>query len=341
VKVEGGSKIEVHSAGFTDGNYALVKVNEKEMLTREEAKRGFNMVALDFETHKLIHKKSYDTYGDEAASAALLEDLKNLPNFSVIIVGIKDEGSRKLSKDVKGFFKEMGSKEVKHIAFREGWAFIGIKGLKGKMTEKRGMAVGTGQILGYGKITKKVVTKRVKKSTSSKTTKTTTTKSSSSETETKKVVKQVAEKVKGGSRLEVQSAGFKGGNYAIVNVAGKMHVSKETAKNGINVVALDATTHKLILNKDYDTSRDSGASAKFIEDFKNLPAASVILVAVKNEASKLLSTEAKEVFGSMGSVEVYNLGLAEGWAFIGVKGQKIFVEKRGDIVGTGAIMSYA
>jgi len=48
VKVSGGSKIEVHSAGFKDGNFALVMVNDKEVLTKKESKRGINLVALDF-----------------------------------------------------------------------------------------------------------------------------------------------------------------------------------------------------------------------------------------------------------------------------------------------------
>lgn len=66
-----------------------------------------------------------------------------------------------------------------------------------------------------------------------------------------------------------------------------------------------------------------------------------MIVGVKDEASRSLSSEAKEIFGSMGSVEVFKLEFRQGWAFIGVKGQKKFVEKRGDHVGTGAIMGYA
>jgi len=72
-------------------------------------------------------------------------------------------------------------------------------------------------------------------------------------TRTEKVTKTVAQKVKGGSRIEVQSAGFTTGNLVIINVAGKKLVTKEDSKRGLNVIALDAVTHKVILNRGYDT----------------------------------------------------------------------------------------
>jgi len=66
-------------------------------------------------------------------------------------------------------------------------------------------------------------------------------------------------------------------------------VIAEKSKRGFNVVALDAKTHKLIMNNVYDTYKDISASAKFISDFNNLPTATVIAVAVKDEGSKRLS----------------------------------------------------
>jgi len=73
----------------------------------------------------------------------------------------------------------LGAKQLSNLKFREGWAFIGIKGVK-KSSEKKGMKVGTAMIIGYGKVTK---------------------------TEVRKQIKVKHEKVKGGSRIEVQSAG--------------------------------------------------------------------------------------------------------------------------------------
>jgi len=65
---EGGSRIEFESAGFTNGNFASIKVENEVVLTREQAKRGINLVALDGKSHKVIFSKRYDTYGDANAS---------------------------------------------------------------------------------------------------------------------------------------------------------------------------------------------------------------------------------------------------------------------------------
>jgi len=191
-KISGGSKIEVHSAGYVSGNEARVLINEKEVFTNKEANRGINLVALDFETHKVVYKNSYDTFGGAAASAQLVKDYKEkLPEFCIVVAAVKDEASRKLSKEVKELFGSLGSNAIKNLKFREGWAFIGVKGLK-KSKEKKGEKVGTAMIIGYGKISRK---------------------------EVRKQIKTKPEKVKGGSRIEVQSAGFVTGNFATINVA--------------------------------------------------------------------------------------------------------------------------
>ena len=158
-KITGGSKIEVHSAGFVNGNYARVLVNEKEVLANSQANRGINIVALDFETHKVVFKGTYDTYGDAKASDQLLSDFKEkLPEYCIVVAGVKDEASKRLSKNVKELFRDLGSKTISNLKFREGWAFIGVKGVK-KASEKIGMQVGTAMVIGYGKITRKEVRK--------------------------------------------------------------------------------------------------------------------------------------------------------------------------------------
>jgi len=48
----------------------------------------------------------------------LENDLSKLPNFTVIVVAVKDEASRKLSSTAKQFFEKMGSKEISRLGFR-------------------------------------------------------------------------------------------------------------------------------------------------------------------------------------------------------------------------------
>jgi hypothetical protein len=179
-KITGGSKIEVHSAGYKDGNFAKVLINEKEVFSNSQAKRGINVVALDFETHKVIFTGSYDTHGDANAGSKLIGDFKEkLPQYCIVVAAVKDSAAKALTKDVKALFRGLGSKQLSNLKDREGWAFVGVKGVR-KSVEKKGKQVGTAMIIGYGKITRKEVRKEIK-------------------------VKH--EKVKGGSRIEVQSAG--------------------------------------------------------------------------------------------------------------------------------------
>jgi len=279
-KITGGSKIEVHSAG-KDGKggdwYARVLINEKEVFTNKEAKRGLNLVALDFETHKVVFKATYDTHGKNEASTQLLSDFKEkLPEYCIVVVGVKDEAQNRLSSDVKRLFKSLGSKAISNLRYREAWAFIGVKGMQ-KASEKRGdkaNKAGTAMIIGYGKITKK---------------------------EVRKQIKNLPKKVKGGSRIEVQSAGFTTGNFATINVANKMLVSRETAKRGLNVVALEPFKHEIILNANFDTYASAAASAKFVKIFKKLPTGAVVIIGVKDEASRSLSGDARAVIAFLGS----------------------------------------
>jgi hypothetical protein len=187
------------------------------------------------------------------------------------LAAVKDEASAKLSAHVKHFFAKMGSSNVEAFGFRESWAFIGVKGQE-VYTEERGpknQPVGTGAILGYAK---KV--KHYKKTT----------------------------KITGGSKIEVHSAGYVSGNTATVLVNEKEVLSNKDAKRGINIVALDFETHKVIFSKSYDTYGNSGASGDLIKDFKEkLPQFCLVVAAVKDEASHSLSKDVKNLFREMGS----------------------------------------
>lgn len=90
----------------------------------------------------------------------MVQDFKEkLPPYCIIVAAAKDEASEKLSKDAKALFRDLGSKQISNLKFREGWAFIGVRGVK-KASEKKGFEqVGTAMIIGYGKVTKEEVRK--------------------------------------------------------------------------------------------------------------------------------------------------------------------------------------
>jgi len=145
--------------------------------------------------------------------------------------------------------------------------------------------------------------------------------------------------VKGGSRIEGLSAGSENGNTARILVNGEDVLAE--AKSGINVIVLDGTNHKIIYQGNYDTGKDQGAAARLAKDAQNTPKGAVVIAAVAGDAARFLSQEARDVFGSMGSKEIYSLAAHQGYFFTGVWGTQTNVEKLGGKVQAGMILGYS
>jgi len=271
--------------------------------------RGLNVVALNPENHKVVLRKSYDTYSNDNASGDLVRDYRELKRGSIVIVSVKDEGSKKFSDDAKALFTKIGSKDVSSLKFREGWAFIGIKG-SGQFVEKKGGRVGTGLILGYAQPERKV-----------------------------KKTKEVSQ----GSEIVIYSGGYKAGkknSYATITVNGEDVLSKKKSRRGINLVVLNGENHEVIHNKRYNTYKKKNASNEMKKYIKSVPKGSIIIAAVKDEASKKLTYSGRRVFMKMGAKKIWKMGYKKGWAFVGIKGMKVGKDIMGLKVNVGAIFSY-
>jgi hypothetical protein len=121
--------------------------------------RGVNVVALDARDHSVLLAKSYDTYANDNASGDMIKDLRGVRRGSIIVAAVKDEGSKKLSAEAKELFTKWGSAQVNSLEFRQGWAFIGVKG-QANGVEKRGAGMNEmGVVLGYAKRVKRTRTK--------------------------------------------------------------------------------------------------------------------------------------------------------------------------------------
>lgn len=156
-----------------------------------------------------------------------------------------------------------------------------------------------------------------------------------------KVVKKArtVQKVDGGSKIQALSIGKGSGNDARIVVNDKDVLEKSS--RGFNVVVLAGQNHEVISQSNYDTSRDSKASQKMIEDYNAVPVGSVYVAAVMDDAAGALSNNAKEIFRSMGGTEINKLAAAEGFLFIGIKGSRSHLEKRGAQVSAGLILGYS
>jgi len=200
-------------------------------------------------------RKSYDTWGSADQSKALVADAKKVPRGSVVIAVVKDDASRELTQEAKNLFIKMGSEEINNLGNKEGWGFVGVAGQK-VFGEQRGAKVRASMTLGFSKEVKEKVRK--------------------------------PSKVKGGSRFEVHSASLHAGSFSklmINNMPIQTCAKGADGCRGLNVVAADAFTHKVLLAKAYDTFENPAESEALLHDVKDFPEGTIFLVSVKDEAS--------------------------------------------------------
>jgi|GEM_PF-1896820 len=91
--------------------------------------RGINVLAADPATGAFGPVRSFDTWGDEAASAALVSYLDSLPAGTLVMFAVADEGTRLLSVDARAAIARMFfSRYIWFLGYQESWALIGRKG---------------------------------------------------------------------------------------------------------------------------------------------------------------------------------------------------------------------
>ena len=151
-RTEGGSRIRVWSSGYKNGkknSYATITVEDKEIVTRESSKRGFNVVALNGADHSVIYSKSYNTHKKKSASTQMKKDWEELPKGTIIIAAVKDDGKRKLTASGRRMFMNMGAKKIWKLGYKKAWAFVGVKGMKKSAELYEEKSASFGVIMGY------------------------------------------------------------------------------------------------------------------------------------------------------------------------------------------------
>jgi len=72
--------------------------------------------------------RSFDTWGDEAASAALIAYLAGLPDGAIVLFAVADDGSYSLTTSAReGIAALFGSRFIGTLDYQQSWAMIGRK----------------------------------------------------------------------------------------------------------------------------------------------------------------------------------------------------------------------
>ncbi|MFQ5722493.1 MAG: C25 family cysteine peptidase, partial [Candidatus Aminicenantales bacterium] len=116
---------EAESAGFLDGNFALLSRN-KEIVGKNQ--RGHNLAVFDEADGVLLSTESFDTYKDPANAEAMAEFINGLSEGRIVLAAIKDEGSVSMTENAYLALESLGSALTRQVGPRDSWAIIGRKG---------------------------------------------------------------------------------------------------------------------------------------------------------------------------------------------------------------------
>ena len=209
----------VKSGKRTCLHFSLIEVFGHEM--DPSGGDGINVVALDQRDHSVLLSKSYDTTSVTNASGDLVRDLRGVRRGSLIIASAKGEITKMIDNNARGYFHKMGSQNILNLAPGEGWAFIGVKG-QSNGVEKKEKKVEIGVTLGYARRVKRTRTR---------------------------------EEIAAGSSIEIYSAGSAAGgknSYAEIKLNGDYVFSRDSSKDGLNVVVLNGPDHKILHQETYN-----------------------------------------------------------------------------------------
>lgn len=128
--------ISVISAGFNDGNTAIITRNSQNFIP-ENTLRGHHVVLFDAVTLQAKGYYRFDVAGGAANATSYKNFLDTLNSQYIVAIGVSDEGAGNLSSALKASIKTLGSRYIDSLKFRGSWAIIGRKGAAlGSVPEK-------------------------------------------------------------------------------------------------------------------------------------------------------------------------------------------------------------
>lgn len=114
------------------GGGAIIKVNGKKVDVEKSLSghnRGLHIVVINNLTFKIMFTKVFDTYATSSDLDTFIIKIK-IPEGYIIAAASDDDCTKNLSKLGKMWFDDMGSKHIRYLNYRHGFAFIGKVGFK-------------------------------------------------------------------------------------------------------------------------------------------------------------------------------------------------------------------
>jgi len=135
--------LQVHAAGHNDGNYCYLIVN---FILINADSRGHNVAAIDPATQQLLAPaRVYDTFASSAAADSLAAFIESLPPRTLVLAGIQDDGSFRMTERAHRALESIGSKLSRQLGLRDSWAIIGAKGLAAGAAVEMHKPAGSGE----------------------------------------------------------------------------------------------------------------------------------------------------------------------------------------------------
>jgi hypothetical protein len=125
-------------------------------------------------------------------------------------------------------------------------------------------------------------------------------------------------------KLEItcQSAGFKSGNFARIDILldGEVQIARCVFGRGLNIVVIDPISGLVTETGTFDTHISQEESNEFAKTIEWIEPGFIVVVVSKDECSENLTLTAKEACESLGSQHVRQVGYRDSWCLIGEKG---------------------
>ena len=91
--------------------------------------RGVNVMVVEPATGVFSAVRTFDTWGDQTASAKLVEYVSALPDGALVLFAVADDGALKLAREARAAIGTMfRSRYIAWLGYQQSWALIGRKG---------------------------------------------------------------------------------------------------------------------------------------------------------------------------------------------------------------------